>query len=49
MLGVALFYCYAECRYAEFRIIFGCAECRYAEGHDAECRGAANITFVTFP
>jgi hypothetical protein len=44
MLGVALFYCYAE-----FHIIFRYAECRYAEGHDAECCGAANITFVTFP
>jgi hypothetical protein len=32
MLGVAIYYCYAECRYAEWCY----AGCRYAE-----CRGAA--------
>jgi hypothetical protein len=41
MLDVAIFYCYAECRYAECRYA-EChyAECRYAECHYAECRYA---------
>jgi hypothetical protein len=40
MLGVVtlndtIFYCYAECHYAERRY----AECHYAESRYAECRG----------
>jgi hypothetical protein len=39
MLSVALFYCYAQCRYAECHY-YGCcqAECPYSES-----RGAPNI------
>jgi hypothetical protein len=36
MLSVAIYFCYAECRYAE---------CRNAECCYAECRGAATINF----
>ncbi len=38
MLNVTIFYCYAECRYAEC-LYAEChyAECLYAECHYAEC------------
>jgi hypothetical protein len=40
---------YAECRYAEWYILYRCAgccyaECHYAECHYAECRGAIQLT-----
>ncbi len=46
-VSVAIFYCYAECRYAECRYAESCyAECRNAECCYAECLGAAKMLQV---
>jgi hypothetical protein len=40
-----IFYCYAECRYAERHY----AECRYAERHYAECRSTTEVAPSIIP